>query len=293
MTKVHTGLVAATLMGLGQVASGALVTESFEYAPGALAGANGGSGWGGAWSVNVPAGVTGSIQVTSGSVQFSDYATAGNKLTLDVTATTAFLTTSAVRPVGVAVNSGELWVSFLYQRADGLTATTSRTAEVRLNDGAINFGSQVKPASSTGIAVRHDGTTGGNFTTPGVNLHDDADPYLVISKFSGLGAVGGTATMWVFNAAAYDGIKAGGLLESELDAAALIKATDTATQAEEITIGELLEIVNATSAAPFAFHLDELRIGSTLTAVVPEPAGVLIALAGCGLMLGRGLGRHA
>ncbi|MCC6680028.1 MAG: hypothetical protein IT445_03905 [Phycisphaeraceae bacterium] len=268
--------VTASLL-LGQTALGAvLIGDSFDYNTGALAGNSGGTGWADAWTTAFST-ATGSIDVTSGSIAFSDYATTGNKVTLDFQTAPAFTSIWALRTVGQSVGSGDMWYSFLYQRQDTAGITTSRTAEVRFNDGVIHFGSQVKASSSQGIRVRYEGSTGASAAATSIQ---DGNAYLAISKFENLNNVGSQATFWVLDAAGYDSIKAGGLTEAELNATAVLIATDATSTTEVLTANlDKIELVNATSSYPFTFDLDEIRLGTSLADVIPEPvtAGWLAA----------------
>jgi len=288
------GIGTAALFVLTQAVNAApLISETFDYDPGSLVGHNGGDGWSNAWSVTAyPAAATGSIEVTAGSLAFSDYATTGNKLSLSIDTTTAFAAPLASRNVAVSAGSGDLWVSYLYRRTDAtIGTTTSRSADLRFNDGAIHFGSQAKAANSQGIATRYEGSNGANATAATIS---DGATYLVISKFANLGTgpdATTTATMWALSVAGYDAIKSGGLLESELDGAAVLKATDTGSTAEVLTaLTDKIELVIASSAAPYSFDYDEIHVGTSLADVVavPEPASVgLLGLAVAALLCRR------
>ncbi|MCC6680029.1 MAG: hypothetical protein IT445_03910 [Phycisphaeraceae bacterium] len=247
----------------------ALVEETFDYATGPLAGNNGGTGFDGQWFTDFST-ATGTIDVTSGSIAFSDYGTTGNKVSLDFQTAPAFTSIWALRTVNAGISSGDMWYSYLYQRTDESGSTVSRTAEVRLYDGVIHFGTQIKTASSQGIKVRYEGSLGA--TAASVSIQD-GNPYLGIAKFEDLGVNGALASFWVLSETAYDGIKAGGIDESELDGAAVLKATDNTNTIEVLTaMLDQLYLVNATSAYPFSFDIDEFRLGTTLADVVPVAA---------------------
>lgn len=274
-------LIAAMAIA-GQAAHSALlISEVFDYDSGTLAGASGGAGWATPWSVAAyPTGATGAIEISDGSLVFSDYPSSGNKLSLSLDTIPGFVGPTATRFVSESITGGDMWVSYLYRRTDASIGTnTSRIADLRFNDGAIHFGSQVKVSGSQGIATRYEGSGGPTAATTSVQ---DGEVYMVVSKFANLGTgpdATTTATMWALNAAGYDSIKAGGLLESEVDSAAVLKATDTSSSAEVLTaLTDKIELVIASSAAPFSFAFDEIRVGTTLASVIaiPEPASVVL-----------------
>ncbi len=270
--------------------AGVLIEDSFDYSPGNATGKNGGAGWGGGWLGTIHANHTGSTTIAANSLSFSDYATEGNQLVLSVTAASGFGDSSVRRNIDIddaGVSTGDLWISYLYQRVDdaGANGNSSRTAEFRFNDGSIHFGSSPKASGSQGIVTRYEGSNGATVATANVQ---DGGVYLVIVKYANLGqTTGNTASMWVLSESAYDGIKAGGILETELDGAAILKAMDASTSAEVLTDGESFRIFNATSGAPFIFAVDELRIGTDLESVVPvpEPASISLMALGCVLAL--------
>ncbi len=284
VSRIAMMALAASLLVSRAAMGSVLIAEAFDYNTGALAGNNGGTGWASAWTTSFST-ATGSIDVTSGSIAFSDYATTGNKVTLDFQTAPAFTSIWALRTVSQGVSSGDMWYSFLYQRQDTAGITTSRTAEVRFNDGVIHFGSQIKAASSQGIKVRYEGSTG---STAAATSIQDGNAYLAISKFENLNNVGPQATFWVLDAAGYDSIKAGGLTEAELNATAVLIATDATSTAEVLTANlDKIELVNATSSYPFTFDLDEIRLGVSLADVIPEPASAGLIAAAFGLLLAR------
>ncbi|MCC6681032.1 MAG: hypothetical protein IT445_09040 [Phycisphaeraceae bacterium] len=281
MKSVTSILSMATILAIGAAAQASLlVEETFDYAAGTLVGNNGGTGFSTAWATTFTSNAVGSIDVTSGSIAFSDYATTGNKVTVDLQnrTNTSSANILAERTVSAGLASGDMWVSYLYQRQDTTGSITSRTARVGFNDGAIHFDTAIKQSSSQGIAVRYDATNGATVADVSVQ---DGSAYLAIVKYADLGVVNSLASFWVLSAANYDSIKAGGIDESELDGAAVLKATDAVTSAEVLTAAvDLLRIVNVSSDFPFTFDVDEFRLGTSLSdvAAVPEPASAALAV---------------
>ncbi|MCC6681033.1 MAG: PEP-CTERM sorting domain-containing protein [Phycisphaeraceae bacterium] len=248
-----------------------LMEETFDYTVGPLAGNNGGTGFSDAWVSTIPS-TTATIDITSGSIAFSDYATTGNKVTLDLVTEPAgpAVAIYSRRTVSVGVPSGDMWVSYLYQRQDAAGDNTSRTARVGFNDGVIHFDTAIKASSSQGIAVRYEGSFGTAAADVSVQ---DGSAYMAIVKYADLGNIGSLASFWVFSAAGFDSIKGGGIDESELDGAAVLKATDTVSTAEVLTAFlDQLSLVNVSNTYPFKFDIDEIRMSTTLADVVPVAA---------------------
>lgn len=265
-----------------------IIAEPFDYtASEALDGKNGGTGFSGAWSTSISAGATGSATVTAGSLGFSNFPTAGNKLSvsLDTIPGGSALAVEPKRSVNASAGSGDLWASFLYRRTDTTNVNTSRIAEIRIGPSGTGtspqMGMRAKVSGSQGVAVRYDGSPGSTAATSSIQ---DGSVYLLIAKFADLDqASGGAAQMWVLRASDYDGIKAGGITEAELNTAAYLKATDVQA-AKKVSVGDLITISNSSSAVSFGIDVDELRYGTDLQSVVPEPAAVG-GVIGAGLLL--------
>ncbi len=276
LQKTATAWTIPLVLAFGSAAHAApLVEDLFDYGAGDLQGQDGGTGWFNPWSVTIPSGVSGSIQVTEGSIAFSDYVTSGNKLTLDYLASDGFNAIIADRNVAVGVESGDVYFSYLYQRTDSEDTNISRTAEVRANDGVINFGLKAKGPSSQGVRVRYDGSDSPSAASTSIQ---DGASYLIVARFTNLGTTeNAVGTLWAVDAAGFDAMKAEGITADELDANALLIATDMPTQPEDLIMGEAIQLVNATSSAPFTFDLDEFRIGLTLDDVLSLPeAGAVV-----------------
>jgi hypothetical protein len=289
-------LTVASTVGGARVYGQPLIEDAFEYAPGALAGNNSGTGWSGPWALTIANASTYSMDVLSGSLAFGDYPTSGNRANLSVAAGSGFQGIIGSRPAGASVATGDLWASFLYRRTDSEigVSNASRTAEVRIDSSPIEFGLKPKGPSSQGIRVRYDGSDGPSAAAISVQ---DGVTYLMVGRFTNLGTtdLSGTGTMWALTEANYDSISAGGVTVAELDNVAVLIATDVTavSDAKTLDIGDPIALVNFTSSYPFAFDIDELRYGTSLADVVPgnpipEPAsGLLAAGAGIGFYLAR------
>ncbi len=257
------GFVGCVLL-VGTVSQAALlITESFDYAAGALNGQNGGTGWGGAWSVND---TDGTAVVTSNGLTFGDMPVSGRAAEISISSTSAFVDMKATRSVSNMPNTGDdLWVSFLYKRSDSAIGSNgSRAAEIRHN--GLNFRMKPKNGGSQGAALDYgDGT----FVTNGTKNVQDGNVYLVVCRFGDVGeATGKHALMWILTPDDYDTVIADGTVSAaELDANHYLRLDDDHSQE---TFGAIWMGV-ATSQAPFAATFDELKYGTSADDVVPQP----------------------
>lgn len=264
-----------------QLASAApLLEETFDYTTGSVDSQNGGTGWGSGWSVTVPADHAGSAaNVTAGSIAFSDYVVAGNKLTVDITPT-SFDTTDVAREVAIGATSGDLWASFLYRRVD-TGSNGSRGVELRVEPvgDPLQMGMSPKGSSTRGAEIRYDGADGG--TDASTDLQNN-EPYLFIARFADLGqATGDGATLWGLSVSDYDAIKSGGITVAELNANASIAATDAQSGSDVLNVGDVLNLATFTSQ-PITYEIDEIRYSDTLNdaLTIPEPGSFATVLVG-------------
>lgn len=243
----------------------ALVAESFDYEPGGVESQSGGEGFRGnsSWRVTGSDEAEGAVEVTEESLEFSDFPTEGNRLTLwlDAIPTEKAEVLQATRSIDFTANNGDLWVAFLYSREDG-GPIGSRIAEIRI-DGkeGVQFGMQPKMTGSSGGTIRYDespGTGGGDFQK-GV--------FLIVAKFDSLGESGGKASMWCLDESAYDQIKGAGVTESELGNPTC-SDTLAADKPKTLVPGDSLKIIIASSESGFRFSVDELRVGPSLSSVL-------------------------
>ncbi len=270
------GFVGCVLL-VGTVSQAALlITESFDYAAGAIKGQNGGTGWGGAWSVND---TDGTAVVTSDGLTFGDMPVSGRAAEVSISSAGTFVDMAATRSVSNMPNTGDdLWVSFLYKRSDSAGNNGSRSAEIRHN--GTKFRMQIKRSGSQGAALDYgDGT----YATNGTKNVQDGNVYFVVARFGDVGeATGKHALMWILTPDDYDTVIADGTVSAtELDANHYLRLDDDHSQE---TFGSIWMGV-ATSQAPFAATFDELKYGTSADDVVsqpiPEPATIgLLTAAG-------------
>ena len=260
---------------VGSASASLLMTESFDYSLGDLAGNNGGIGWGGGWTESDP---DGTATVIDG-LSFSDYGVSGGAARITMTSNNGFKDVVAKRQVGVNVTSGDLWVSFLYTQPDGpLASVASRTASIR---HGLKLRMKPKNSGSQGVAVDYGAGAG---ASGGWNVQN-GDTFMFITRFADIGqATGGAAKMWVLTTVDYDAIKAGGVTIAELDAHHAL-APSAGHSNRTLTTADFTNLLIADSSnTSFSAVFDELHYGTSLddVVVVPEPA--TIALLGFGVL---------
>src|SRR5690606_28936101 len=103
--------IAAATMALSPSASEAalLVYEGFNYEPGALSNADGGTGWKGAWGVDA------ANQVVAGSLSYGSLQTTGGSFSRSSTANTRSFREFENT---IGNSTGEIWISFLIDSGD-------------------------------------------------------------------------------------------------------------------------------------------------------------------------------
>jgi len=283
-TLIRTAALGVCLVAASSLSASVLMTESFDYAAGNLAGNNGGVGWGGAWTETDP---DGTATVVSG-LSFSDMPVSGGAAEIQITSNDGFKDEKASRASGVSVTTGDdLWVSFLYtQPGAPLASNSSRTAELR---HSLRMRIKPKNSGSQGVALRYD--SAGATATNGTQNIQNGDTFLVVARFGDIGqASGKVALMWVLDAAGYDSVKAGGVTQAELDSANILSLSSPHAN-QSFGIGDAVDMVVADSSnTSFAAVYDELRYGTTsqdVVAVVPEPASLAMLGLGCMAMLKR------
>ena len=281
---IGTVAVAVCLTAVSSLSASVLMTESFDYAAGNLAGNNGGVGWGGAWTETDP---DGTATVVSG-LSFSDMPVFGGAAEIQITSNDGFKDEKASRASGVSVTTGDdLWVSFLYtQPGAPLASNSSRTAELR---HGLRMRIKPKNSGSQGVALRYDSS--GTTATNGTANIQDGDTYLIVARFGDIGqATGKVALMWVLDAAGYDSVKAGGVTQAELDSVNILSLSSPHAN-QSFGIGDAVDLVVADSSnTSFAAVYDELRYATTpeeAISIVPEPASLAMLGLGCLAMLKR------
>jgi hypothetical protein len=296
------------VLAVAAVTHGALVEESFDYTVGsALAGLNGGSGFGGEWDAWSD-GLTTTIE--SGSLGLGDLLTSGNKLLFDRDAGPTFQGLAAARPVGVTITpdvGNTLYQSFLFEWEPQATGATQKFfAGVASHGDLSGLGSGIQPAAS-GHEMEVQVVTDGNpTTTPKVRTisagSGDVDStinsnqvYLAVASFDniGSGTNNQTGTLWIFDTA--DAVNAilGTNDTTVLDTNALGKAVLNGGNGHAFDPTKFIKLAGDIGGAggEFDMRVDELRYDSELPAVlpaIPEPASVaLLGLGGLAMLARR------
>jgi hypothetical protein len=274
--------LAAALLGAGlftgtRPAQAALLAyEGFDYAAGNVNGANGGTGWNGAWTAS-PSPVYESV-VTGTPLSYS-----GGSLSLSGSGTALSITggTDGILNRGfVGTGSGtEIYFAFLFQSVSGsgnefIHFYLSDDSD-RFNSGGI--GDFFTTASDAHFGVRtNDGST--DSTAASSLSYTPGTTYLLVGRLSTDGSAGATADiidqvdLWVNPTSLTPGL-----------------ASVTVNASTGLSIGQFdtfsSRMVNFSD--PDQILIDELRIGTDFASVVtvPEPStGLLLALGGLGLL---------
>ena len=194
-------------------------------------------------------------------------------------------------PVSATVTAGTtVYSSFLFL-FNNINAVPGARASLSLSGFA--FASQPDGSALATPANSYSGastTSGASAITTGVN-------YLLVSRFTNVGAAGGgTATTWVFNRAGYDAWISAGEQESDLSTHAIMAMSNSSTTQTNFASHLLLRI--ETGFAPSGESgrhegvFDEVRYATTLHGAlgrepIPEPASLALAMAGLALLGGR------
>lgn len=245
-----------------------IVSESFDYASGALAGGTGGTGWSGAWTAfgngSSATVQTGSLGYTAGS---DDLLTAGNKAYVTTTSGTSGVSRTLASGFSDATTH-TVYLSFTFNwdegtRFFGLQLYNGGTSVAEFNklSGQTNF--RIQSATSGGTAIVTDTT------------------YLAVVRID-FNASGNDTLSLFINPSSFDTEPV--TASSSISAASL--GFDTIRLATGFTSGSF-----TTAAAAF----DEIRIGTSYADVVPsaipEPASAA-ALLGVAALGAMGAGRR-
>ncbi len=262
------------LIGFAAVAK-PLFFEPFDYgAGGKISLQKGGVGFAGHWSDK--SGTKGDIYAGWSGLTFGEMPVSGIAMTMDMAANQANDGINIVRPVGTALESGSLWVSFLYKfDGDSSVAFVNQLQTfVRLQskgDKTIRFRMRANSLDSGGIAVRQSGAKGNEGSWPEPSLAD-GNVYLLIAEFPELGTVeGGAPSLWSFSEAGYAALKkkSGSVSREDLTAHCVSRAVGAQAPAtvkadDFITVGVWAREANTAVAITY----DELRGGTELADVL-------------------------
>jgi hypothetical protein len=280
-----------------------LVYESFSgYTAGALNGQTAtGTGLTGNYATTAG---SGAYSVTNTGLGLFNLPSAGGAVNFSVNSGVnvgAALDLGAASPV-----NGTLYTSYLYRKGGNFSTDAGSLVEMRVNDtqngtsAASRFRTQANTdtTSSNNFGAGYDATptvgTGTAFT-------DNANPFLIIGRFTNVGVAGstGTATLFAMNATQYESYKAAADPENYLDTTAVgtgptqiwARVSDSgAASTYNFQSGNFLQLAafgSAGSAQGGTF--DELRVGTLLTDVapVPEPGSAALVAVAAGAALGR------
>lgn len=203
-----------------------------------------------------------------------------------LSATTGAGSTNSVlgATINVAAQTGTLWSSYLVN----FTSKTDRagaTGQARVSDlqgsGSNNRMNAISDSGTTlGTGVQY---SNGSAATAGGNTLAVGTTYLILSRFTNVGtAGGGTATMFTFDLTTYDDWVNAGSVEADLATYSLSSQTNTGTTQADFATGDFFQFaVSNTSDSTILQTVvyDELRWGTSLADVVPEP-GTTTVLAG-------------
>ncbi|TWT95350.1 hypothetical protein Pla108_34960 [Botrimarina colliarenosi] len=270
---------AAAVALSGRTEAALLAYEGFDYAEGSLAGQNGGSGWGGAWSAG---------SVVPGSLSYGSLPTAGNSALISGSGGSI----SAYRDFAAEYGAGTYYISFIGQRLSPhgtLDDNTVRASSFQIHKGFGTSGDErlsagkattASPNQLYNWAMFSDGS--GNF------LEESAEPItnqaFVLMEFvvnddtdgEGPGVSTDEARMWINPS-----------LNGPLGAPD-VELSQAEGNNHDYLFGRVrIFSGNTSSAGQYAdFAIDEIRLGTSLADVgvtVPEPTAGLLALVGVAL----------
>ena len=296
MRKQMIGLVAVAgvVLALASAAQATVIVyDGFDNGTvnlGTLAGQGGGTGFSGNWVFGLNSDTSG---YQAAGLTFSNLQVTGGHATMAAPSGAVAARRTVSRPLGVT-QTGTIWGSYLIR---------SPLISVNVAGVLVHTAANGHDDSNTfGVFPTRYGATNGQMrvSAPGTgsNLEFDGSlstdtTYINLLKFTNLG--GGsqlhTLTTWTLTEAQFDNFKAGGMLESALNAASLgtgstqvvQRGTHSRTTVESLTTTDFFSL-HTINAADQAVRFDEVRISNvSLDEVtpIPEPATMgLLALGG-------------
>ncbi|WFB37657.1 hypothetical protein P3T73_07780 [Kiritimatiellota bacterium B12222] len=304
----------------GGVASGApLVYEGFNYggSSGAMDGITTNAlGLTGDYATSTGTSGNGNVQTAtynSTSLSFTGYQSSGGSLTMslapEIDNTKEYVLTS----VGFdSTATGDIYHSFLANIGANTMSNGSAGTEIRSQTTSNVNSSATKVGASMTVAPNRAGSSGNRpsvgyeaDTSSGNGLVDVGSTYLYISKFTNVGGVGGTASLWVFDNAGFVAWQNGGGLEADMGTHASFTSTDTRAAANilfnsnnsmrlsatEFSLNYNTGASNYSLSGELTTTYDEIRYGTSLNDVIAIPEASTGALVILGMMAFFGLSR--
>ena len=283
MKKLTLPIAALLLAFSGYATAAPLVYEGFGYAPGALAGQNGGIGWETPWDTTTPA-VSGTnsnlAAVTSVSLSYGALVKTGGDVFLNHSV--SFPTVEIFRDLnGTLGGAGsDLWMSFLIDaRIDGSSFLSLRNSVVSGGGALVSLGAGIS-FTPAGYGVIYTGgagapVAGGVLQALGVN-RDTGTHFMVIRLNMNTGGLPAYTT-WIDPSPASLGV-------GSVPTGGTSVVLNTGTQAFGFDRISIVRAVQIGFVDPVPF--DEIRIGTTWVDVspIPEPATGMMLVAGLGML---------
>ncbi len=272
------------------------VSESFDYAPGSVAGNSGGTGFGGtSWAFDSSG--TASEVLTTG-LTFSGLASSGGAASISAVGSNSDQGRLQRQWSNATPTNSDLWVSYLINQ-------TSAVAINSFNNQASSFGSEFVTDGTGNRKYFTDAKYSFGFNDPyairgGVGNNSDATgpfdlvtgtSYFVLTKFGNINYGNFTTNtttidVYIYNEADFATLTSAGLNEGNLASTATAMASGSIVDPDfgtpGVNVADLVRFRAANGSAVF----DELSVGSTFSDVVavPEPnSAVLIGLGALGL----------
>ncbi len=285
---------AAAVSAAGPVSAAPLVYEGFDYTLNdGIAGKTGGTGWGADdWDTN---GNVASATIVS-PMTFSDFGQVGNALEI-ASGNSKQQWAYVSRQLGATIPAGtlEIWVSYLIEPSTADDSAYKDGYHHGVSSGettvADRFGTRLREytANSSVSAV----TYGADAASGASGLSLDTT-YLVIGKYTDVnaGGGGGAGDFWVLDSADWDAVKDAGVTEAELDANNVTTATVNSLTAATLLNTDYFvwAMIPRYDDQAITNTVDELRMATTLTEVLPQAATAPIPEPATLVMLAAGLG---
>ncbi len=256
-TALKLGLVALALGLVGATAAEAdtILQEPFDYTSANITGQNGGDGFSAAW-VNPE--TTSDWRVAGAGLSYSGIVSAGKAA--DSLLNNRYEASRTFDTTGLTGDGNMVWFSFLYNIAAG---AKDDAGSVSFFGGKDGWGVSFDSADSQEVRAM----IGGTVASSGVDSGTVAVTHVVVGKITFSDAGNDTVAIWL------DDITASGAAHSSVSG-------DLADPTGEVYLNAFIK--------GWDVEVDELRLGTTLGSVMPEPATLaLLGLGGLALVLRR------